>query len=156
MELVEKIFFSGTFGGETISIAAAIAVINKYKKKNVVSKLSIQGEKIIKGTNELIQKYNLSQNISITGHPSWSFINFKPYKSINSLKLKTLFLQEVFARGIYMLGSHNLSYSHTDSDIDQLFKCYDQVFPILYDALYNENINKKLRCKPLKPLFKVR
>ncbi|MDC3026579.1 hypothetical protein OA248_04660, partial [Candidatus Pelagibacter sp.] len=68
----------------------------------------------------------------------------------------TLFLQEVFARGIYMLGSHNLSYSHTDSDIDQLFKCYDQVFPILYDALYNENINKKLRCKPLKPLFKVR
>ena len=33
MELVEKIFFSGTFGGETISIAAAIAVINKYKKK---------------------------------------------------------------------------------------------------------------------------
>ena len=55
-----------------------------------------------------------------------------------------------------MLGSHNLSYSHTDRDIKQLLKCYDNVFPILHDALKSDNINKKLRCKPLKPLFKVR
>ena len=56
MKLVEEIFFSGTFGGETVSIAAAIAVINKYKNKNVISKLKVQGEKIIEGTNKLIKK----------------------------------------------------------------------------------------------------
>ncbi len=156
MKLVEEIFFSGTFGGETVSIAAAIAVINKYKKKNVISKLKSQGEKIIEGTYKLIKKHNLSENISISGHPSWSFINFKAKKNVNPFELKTLFLQEVFSRGIYMLGSHNLSYSHTDRDIKQLLKCYDNVFPIIHDALKSGNINKRLRCKPLKPLFKVR
>ena len=38
MSKVEDIFFSGTFGGETLSLAAAGATIDKYKSKNVVDK----------------------------------------------------------------------------------------------------------------------
>jgi len=156
MDLVKDIFFSGTFGGETISIAAAIAVIEKYKKYNVISKLESQGKKIITETLKLIEKHKISDNIAITGHPSWSFINFKSNKIVPPLTLKTLFLQEVFARGIYTLGTHNLSFSHSDQDIEKLLTCYDEVFPILLKALKEDNFFKFLKSEPLKPLFKVR
>ena len=156
MKLVEEIFFSGTFGGETISIAAAIAVIKKYKKNNVISHLEQQGTKIIAGTKELINKHNLIEVISISGHPSWSFINFSTKHEIPTLVLKTLFLQEVFSRGVYTLGTHNLSYAHSDEDIKNLLLCYDEVFKIISDVLSNGNIYQTLKCEPLKPLFKVR
>ena len=156
MRLVEKIFFSGTFGGETLSIAAAIAVIKKYKKKNVIKKLVTQGNKIIKGTEKLIIKHKLTKILNVTGHPSWSFINFLSHGKISPFTIRTLFIQEIFSRGIYTLGSHNLSYSHTNEDIKKLLTCYDEVFPIIHSALTKGNILKKLKCKPIKPLFKVR
>ena len=156
MTLVEKIFFSGTFGGETASIAAALAVIDKYKKYNVISKLELQGKKIISGTEKLIKKHGLSKIISITGHPAWSFVNFFSHGDIPALSIKTLFLQEVFSRGIYTLGTHNLSYAHSDKDIKKLLSCYDDVFPIIFNAIYIGKFHKFLRCQPLEPLFKVR
>ncbi len=156
MNIVEDIFFSGTFGGETLSIAAAIASIDKYKKHNVVAHLETQGKKIIKGTENLIEKNSLSNYLSISGHPSWSFINFLPNKKIPPLSIKTLFIQEVLKRGIYALGSHNLSYSHTNQDIKKLLSCYKEVFSILAQALNKGDISKYLECDPIKPLFKVR
>ncbi len=156
MDYVEKIFFSGTFGGETISIAAAIAVIKKYKKNNVISHLEKQGKEIMNETNKLIIKHKLEKNLNISGHPSWSFINFMPHDNFSQLALKTLFLQEVFSRGIYTLGTHNISYAHTSDDIKMLISCYEEVFPILSNALKDGDIFKYLKCKPLEPLFKVR
>ena len=94
--------------------------------------------------------------MSITGHPSWSFINFSQHNKISPLMIKTLFLQEVFSRGIYTLGTHNLSYAHSDQDIKKLLLCYDDVFPIISKALHGGNFNSFLRCKTLKPLFQVR
>ena len=72
------------------------------------------------------------------------------------LVLKTLFLQEVFSRGVYTLGTHNLSFAHSDEDIKKLLSCYDEVFKIISDVLSNGNIYEALKCEPLKPLFKVR
>ena len=69
--------------------------------------------------------------------------------------VKTLFLQEMFARGILTLG-HNVSYAHTQGDIDRLMQAYDEVLPILKNAVDNRCLDKLLFCEPLKPLFKVR
>ena len=94
--------------------------------------------------------------MNISGHPSWSFLNFIPNDNSPPLALKTLFLQEVFSRGIYSLGTHNISYAHSDDDVEKLLSCYDEVFPLLSGALSSGDIDNHLRCKPLEPLFKVR
>jgi glutamate-1-semialdehyde 2,1-aminomutase len=62
----------------------------------------------------------------------------------------------MFARGILSLGTHNLSYAHTDEDIDRLLTVYDEVLPNLVWAVENGAVRQNLRCEPLKPLFKVR
>ena len=54
MDVVEKIFFSGTFGGETLSLAAAKAVLTKLRQEPVIATLKAQGQKIIDSVNRII------------------------------------------------------------------------------------------------------
>jgi len=53
---MEEIFFSTTFGGETLSLAASLAVIEKMKKKNVIQALWEKGGVLRAGVNTLIKK----------------------------------------------------------------------------------------------------
>jgi glutamate-1-semialdehyde 2,1-aminomutase len=71
-------------------------------------------------------------------------------------ELKALFLQEVFARGILMIGSHNMSCAHSDEDISKLLEVHSEVFEIIKEVLENRNLNDKLQAEPLVPLFKIR
>ena len=156
MAMVEDIFFSGTFGGETVSLTAAKVVLDKVKNGDFIDRISTIGSKLIEGVNKLIVKYNMNQYMTINGHPSVSYLVISSTKKYTSLEIKTLFLQEVFLRGILVLGNHNISYSHTEKDIDQLLSVYNEVFQILEDSISNNNLQKLLTVEPLQSLFKVR
>jgi glutamate-1-semialdehyde 2,1-aminomutase len=156
MKLMEKIFFSFTFGGETLSLAAALATLNKLEREPVIATISAQGRKVMQGVNTLIASYDLGSILSISGHPSWSFLAIKDSANYSQWEIKTLFMQEMLARGILTLGTHNMSYSHSDADIEKLLHCYDEFFSIIKDVIMNSCLDKYLRCKPLEPLFKLR
>ncbi len=156
MLFMEKIFFSGTFGGETASLAAAQVVLTKIMNQNVVETLASQGKKIIDGIVQLIKKHEVEYIFSVSGHPSWSFLQTNAVEQISSWDINTLLFQELFARGIIALGCHNMSYSHTDEDILSLLNTYDEVFPFIRTGIEQQNIHKLLKVNPLKPLFKVR
>lgn len=156
MKLMEDVFFSFTFGGELLSLSAAFATLEKLQREPVIETLWKQGEKIQKGTGALIEKYGLDDVLSIRGKACWSFLMFRDSDAYSQWELKTLFLQEVFARGILALGSHNMSYAHSDSDISRLLEVYDTVFMILKEALEKRDLNKRLHSRALSPLFTVR
>lgn len=156
MQLMEEIFFSFTFGGETLSLAAALATMNKLQQLPVVETLRKQGRKIILGVKQLIEHYEIAHILSISGDYCWLVLLFKDVLPYSQWEIKTLFLQEMFARGILSLGTHNMSYSHSDTDIEKLLEIYAQIFPILKDAVDNHFMQKHLKCKPLEPLFKIR
>ncbi len=46
MRKIEDIFFSTTFGGEVLSIAAALATIDKLQRENVIARLWRRGEQV--------------------------------------------------------------------------------------------------------------
>lgn len=156
MRLMEEVFFSFTFGGETLSLAAALATMTKLQQEPVVAHLHKQGEKILAGTQALIDKHTAGAFLSISGHPTWSFLNIKDAEPYTSWELKTLFMQELFERGILAYGTHNLSYSHSDADIERLLQAYDEVFAILTKTVREQALAQVLKCAPLQPLFKVR
>ena len=156
MRMMEEIFFSFTFGGETLSLAAALATMTKLQKDPVIKTLWTQGRKIVDGTKALIGKHELGDILSVSGKDCWSFLIFKDTDIYFQWELKTLFLQEVFARGILTIGSHNMTYAHSDSDILKLLKVYDEVFAIIKGAFIKRNLNELLQTKPLAPLFKIR
>lgn len=156
MDLMEEIFFSGTFAGETASLAAAKAVLNKIDKEDIPEKIAQQGEYLLKKLEQLIEKHQCCEFASTAGHPSWSFILLNDYQDYSSFEIKTYFMQEMLVRGILTFGSHNISYSHTTADIDYLLSCYNQVLPLIKQAIENNNLIEQLHCQPLEPLFKVR
>lgn len=156
MQLMEEVFFSFTFGGETLSLAAAKATMAKLKREPVVTTMRAQGQKVIDGTIALIAKHGTGDFMSVSGDPTWSFLTIKDAAPYTLWQLKTLFMQEMFARGVLAYGTHNLSYAHSNADVGKLLTTYDEVFALLADAVANRSLEQKLRCKPLEPLFKVR
>ena len=91
-----------------------------------------------------------------SGHPSWSFLHIKEQEKYNTFEIKTFFLQEMFKRGILILGSHNLSFSHTKADIDNLLGVYQEVLPMVKQHIDNKNLIENIYGDILQSLFKVR
>ena len=156
MRLMEEVFFSFTMGGETLSLAAAKATLDKLQREPVTTKLAALGKRALEQTGVVIFETGLGDVLSVSGHPSWGFVNFRDAGGYSSFEIKTLFLQEVFARGVLTLGTHNMSYAHSEADVDRLISVYREVFPILADAIRNKAMKQYLKCEPLQPLFKVR
>ena len=55
MKYLEKTFFSFTYGGDCVGLAAAKATINKIDRKNVIDHLYKVGSRLKKGMNELLK-----------------------------------------------------------------------------------------------------
>ena len=153
---MEEIFFSFTMGGETLSLAAARATLDKLRREPVVKTIAARGGRLMRETQALIEKFNLSAALSTSGHPSWGFVLMQDAGGYSSFEIKTLFMQEMLARGVLTFGTHNLTYAHQDKDIDAVLAAYGEVFPMLADAIHNRAMRQHLKCAPLAPLFKLR
>lgn len=156
MTLMEDIFFSGTFGGETLSLAAAKATLEKIQKSNATAKIYESGDYFKENFNSLVSNLNLKKHFSLKGHPSWQFIQFTEIGEIDPFHIKTLYLQELFKRGILLLSSFNFSFAHSENDINTLLAALEEVLPIIKEAISRGEVTSMLDCQPLKPLFQVR
>jgi glutamate-1-semialdehyde 2,1-aminomutase len=106
--------------------------------------------------DSLISEAGATDFLSVAGNATWSFLLIKDTGNYSQWLIKTLFLQEMFARGILCIGTHNMSYSHSDADLERIFAVYCEVIPLLTAAVRHKNIESMLLCEPLLPLFKVR
>lgn len=156
MKLMEEIFFSFTFGGEALSLAAAKATLTKLKTHPVLPVLVARGHAIVDGTRRIVNEANLGDMFSVSGHPTWSFLNIRDARGATGFEIKTLWMQEIMQRGILSVGSHNMSYAHSPMDVEKLLTVYAEVLPTIGSVLDQGRLKDALRCQPLVPLFKVR
>ncbi|MEL7479308.1 MAG: hypothetical protein AAGJ17_10585 [Pseudomonadota bacterium] len=154
--MIDDIFFSGTFAGETLSLAAALATIEKMQRDDVINHVTTLGDTLSKGLQHLIETHNTQSWMSVSGHPSWSFFNIAPQGNYSALQLRSLFIQEMAKRGILINSSHNLSFSHKAHHIDSLLTAYDEVLPILVNAVEQQCLDKYFTGTTLENVFKVR
>lgn len=156
MRLMEDVFFSFTFGGETLSLTAAKAVMTKMQREPVLATIHRRGQAILDGVAERIREHGVDGLCRVSGHPAWSFFHIADAGPYTALDLKTLYLQEMFERGILTLGTHNVSYAHSGDDVARLLGAYDEILPMLREAVDREDLLDRLHCEPLRPLFQVR
>ncbi|MCG3189248.1 MAG: 3-aminobutyryl-CoA aminotransferase [Burkholderiaceae bacterium] len=156
MKLMEEVFFSFTFGGEALSLAAAKATLTKLKAQPVIPTLIARGQAIVDGTRSIVEANGLADVFSVSGHPTWSFLNIADARGATAFEIKTLWMQETLQRGVLSVGSHNVNYAHSESDIAALLQAYADVLPMIGKVLDQGTLRQALRCEPLVPLFKVR
>jgi glutamate-1-semialdehyde aminotransferase len=155
MSLLEKdVFFFTTFGGEALSLVAAKATIEELIEKNVPEYLAKQGKKLKDGYNQIANELGMNYT-KCSGFDCRTIITFDAEKSgCNPLEMKSLVQQEMTKRGILWGGFHNMSFSHTDEDIEYTLKAYRDVLPILKKAVEEKDIKNYLRGEPVEPVFR--
>lgn len=156
MKEMENIFFSGTFGGELLSLAAAKTVIQMHLDYEITKDLAAIGENIATNLNKLIVSNEMTSCLTLTGHPTWKFLNWSPTEKYSSSVLKTYFMQEMFKRGVLVLSTHNVSITITEKIINKILSAYDEVLTNMSFNIKNGTILENLLVDPITPLFSIR
>ena len=156
MNEMEEVFFSGTFGGETLSLAAAIAVIDKMKKDQVIQSLWEKGSYLSKEVTSLIGKYNLSDVIRLSGKAPWKLLNFYNYGNAEGELIKTFYMVEMLKHGVLTSGSHNICYALNKVDLEHILNAYEKTFITLSNLIKTGKLNNSLPCPIIRPVFNVR
>ncbi len=156
MKNFDKAFLSSTYAPEALTLAAASAVIDFYKKHDVIAKLWEKGEYLEKGLRLAIEKHGVNKNISLAGYPVRLMVNTHDSSGIQNPDLATLYQQEMFKEGILCFaGVLMLSYAHSRNDLDCFISAFDKACGVIKHAVDSgEEITKFLRCKPGSPVFK--
>lgn len=153
MELLNNdVFFFTTFGGEALSLAAAKATINELKEKNVINHLNHFGSILKDGYNQTAKILEIEYTKAI-GYPYRTMVTFDQTAG-NPLILKSIVQQEMIKRGVLWAGFHNMSYSHSESDINHTLKAYKEVLSILKEAVASGNPESFLHGEPVEPVFR--
>jgi glutamate-1-semialdehyde 2,1-aminomutase len=155
MEGFKEVFFSGTFGGELLSLTAANVVLDKVRENRVIPELYRVGQAIQKGLLSEISD-NKYEFVNLSGNPTWTFLNWTLSNDALQNKVKTYFLQEMFKRGILVLSTNNVTTTLSQKDISKILIAYAEVFEAISQALVRERLDVLLECRPIVPLFKVR
>jgi glutamate-1-semialdehyde 2,1-aminomutase len=153
---MEEIFFSGTFGGELLSLAAAKVVLNRFRNEPVSQSLSSIGIRIVEEVEALSSFKELDGIITFTGHPTWKFVSIRNTEDFSANQIKTLFMQEMFKQGVLILSTHNVSLGIKHKEINRVIGAYDKTCRTIFSALQNSDLHERLEVAPLEPLFRVR
>ena len=156
MREMENIFFSGTFGGELLSLAAANVVLGMHQKDEISPRLNNYGDELSRDLQKVIDQTDMSGLLEIKGHPTWKFLEWKDGREFTAPELKTYFMQEMFRRGILILSTHNVTLAHNKKIRGVVISKYERVLTLMKKAISEGNLKDKLEVMPLKPLFKVR
>ena len=156
MREMENIFFSGTFGGELLSLAAANVVLEMHQRDEISPRLNKYGEELSQDLQKIIDQADMSGLLEIKGHPTWKFLEWKDGSEFTAPELKTYFMQEMFRRGILILSTHNVTLAHNKKVRGVVISKYERVLTLMKKAISEGNLKDKLEVIPLKPLFKVR
>jgi glutamate-1-semialdehyde-2,1-aminomutase len=154
MELFDEVFFSFTFGGDTLALAAAKATITEMCEKKVIPHLWEQGRRLQDGYNVIATEYRLSQLTECVGLAPRTVVQFRMLNGGDSLVLKSLFQQECLKRGVLFTGGHNISYSHSPADIDYTLRVYRSAMELVADAVDHDNVTERLEGEPVQAVFR--
>jgi glutamate-1-semialdehyde 2,1-aminomutase len=102
---------SSTFGGETLSLAAAVACMTTYRDQPVVEHLWEQGGRFWNGVNELFATHQIPLRAK-------GFWPCPMLSTVDSRRWTTSFLRLAYRHGVSLYTVSYVNYSHSAADID--------------------------------------
>jgi glutamate-1-semialdehyde aminotransferase len=155
MQLIDRgVFISMTFGGETLSLASALATLAILERKGTYEHIWNLGEKWLQGCKELIVSRNLQNIVETTGFAPHSGVVFRDYGKVAATEWLSLYQQELISRGILTLGINNYCLAHKPEDIQKYLQAVDAACDKLIEAKTQGSVDPFLRGKKIRPIFK--
>jgi glutamate-1-semialdehyde 2,1-aminomutase len=153
MREFEDVFVSSTFGGDTLALAACLATLDAYRREPVIEQLWRMGRRFQDGFGALAARLGVpARTVGYPVHPKVVIDHRSPDAQ---RLLMSLFLQETAARGvIFHFAGFNVSYSHTEADVDQTLAACADALRVIGEALADGRIAERLRGKPYQEAFR--
>lgn len=151
----DRVFLlSTTHGAETHSLAAAIATMETYRDEPVIPTMEAQGSRLAEGVRRAAAEAGVEQWFGVAGRPQNLYYVTRDPEGKPSQPFRTLFLQEVVARGFLMPSLVN-SYSHRDVDTDLTVEAIAEAL-LVYRKAIEEGVERHLAGRSVKPVFRAR
>lgn len=142
----DKIFVSTTFGGEMLSLAAFLAVVDILKTEPVYERIFKIGNRLRDGFNTIAEKHG--SKIECIGLGPRLEFKYRNIQGEADEKVKTLFMQEVVKRGVYFVWNMLPSYKVTNEDIEQTLDVFDEALKITTMAEKEKKVTQMLEGEP--------
>lgn len=154
MKIFDDVFFSTTYASDTLSLAAGKATIMEIKEKPVIKNIWENGLHLMEEFNKITKENSL--NIELSGYPVRMKLVGKDSKGNDSVLIRSLLIQELVKRGIFMHpGVEFISYSHTKEDIQQTLKALEDSISIIKKAIVEDKVESYLNGNPSKPVYSI-
>jgi glutamate-1-semialdehyde aminotransferase len=154
MDRLTDVFFSGTHGGEALSLAAANAVLDRLDG-SAYEALYAKGERLRAGVRRAIDDAKVDAWVKVTGAAPRTVVTVREVDGSGpGLPAKTLVQQELLKRGVLFNGSNFICLAHSDEDIDTAIDAYGDAFGALADGLAVGDLLGLLEGEPIQPAFR--
>jgi glutamate-1-semialdehyde aminotransferase len=149
MAVLEDVFFSGTHGGETLSLAAARAVLDTVADGTVLADIEALGRIMVDGVAERIERNDVGHRVTVGGEPHRAVVGTC---GTDALVDKTWVQQCLLEAGCLFNGSMFISAAHTEADVATALDAFDTAFARLTG---DDPVDDLLVGPPLAPVFRA-
>jgi glutamate-1-semialdehyde aminotransferase/spore coat polysaccharide biosynthesis protein SpsF (cytidylyltransferase family) len=134
----DNIFYSGTFFGETLSLAAAIATIKKLERGELLCDIEKAGFWLAAQAKDMIFDYGMAEYIQFVGHPSFKRIKF------STEEIAALFRKEMISTGTLLTSSHNVGACHGPNEMERILASYQHTLSVMRTAIDKGTVGELL------------
>ena len=157
ISIIEKdgVFISMTFGGDAISLAGALATVKKMQENDVISHVWKLGTIMLEGLKERVIKHGVEDAVVVSGLAPHCGVAFNDVGSLNYLDIHTIYAMVMLENGILCQAINNISYSHTEDDINKYLDAVDNAFSLIKKAIDSDSVEGILpEGARINPIFK--
>lgn len=154
-EIMERVatttFISSTFGGETLSLAAAGATLAKIRAGGVIEHLWGAGAAVKDGFNEMADGHGVP--VRMIGYPPRRVLEITPPDGVDANVLKGLIWQECLDRGVLLSNANFISLAHDDAAVAETVAAFDAALAAVAEYLVSDPAGR-LRGQPPGEVFR--
>jgi glutamate-1-semialdehyde 2,1-aminomutase len=133
-------------------MAAALAVIEEYQRRDVPAILTAQGGRLRAGVEAAIRAAGVEGFFEVAGPDANLIFVTKDAARERSQAFRTLFMEQMIARGI-VGPSFVISAAHDNDVVDRTVEAVAGALPVYARAL-EDGPERHLRGRPVKPVWR--
>lgn len=151
-QIATTTFISSTFGGDAISLAAALATLKRIHGGGVCEHLWREGGRLQSAFNTFAARDELP--VRMVGLAPRRVLQFDADIDIDANLLKGAIWQECLDRGILMGNANFISAAHDAQAVDLTIAAFDEALAVVGDAYHRGGVAQMLRGKPPGEVFR--
>jgi glutamate-1-semialdehyde aminotransferase len=154
MMLFNEIFFSGTFNGEALSLAACKATTEELLRTDGLNHIRDYGESLITGIQIIINDNGLNGVVKPVGMGVRSVLTFPHANDDEMLVRRTFFMQECVKRGLLYFCLHLPCVAHGKEELAFTLKVFSDVMPLFAAAHQAQDFTERLEGPCVEAVFR--